>query len=326
MSENEGSPQKEQNAQIEAVIKFSQFLTSRYPQTDDMRNMSLEVNDGVHVQLPPLPDVLQTEPLLNYYLAGSLATTLLSRADTIDICEETTGSDITVSRTISNPPQSRAIFADFARPIGDIDYVTTDHYEALKKQAADSYGKVSDEEYRQSRKKFLWKGGGGPSFDEVPHEALPALKRSEGTLKIMCDPVAVYGAKKFARIEVGGQDIFIARPDTIITYKFLHALDSFNLKIDKFNTDFPKIFQAITGLYSEDELAAATHQALGDYEKALANVSTIFGKHHQPQLPAKMHKFAQQPLAPQLRSFMDKVVTYDHSHGHILGSTPLTAK
>lgn len=312
---------KKQEAQVESAVQFAKYLTTRYPQVDSMRKMTIEAGDGVHVELPELPDSLHVEPQLNYYIAGSLATTLLSRAGSIDLCEETQGSNITVTKSVVIPPETRAALAEFTRPIGDIDYVLTEHYRALQQVVQDSIGKVSNDEYQQGRAKYLWKGGGGPSFDELPKEALPALKKGEDSLKVMCDPVDMYGTKKFARINIEGHDYYIARPDTIIGYKILNMLQSYDKKPEKFNEDFARLHQAISGLYSEDEMVGLTHQVLAEYETAMARVSAVFDKPHEPQLPKMVKDLLAKPnLGAEARSFMSRIVAYDQNHGQILSS------
>lgn len=316
---------EKQKAQAESAVQFAKYLTTRYPQVDDMHKLTIEASDGVHLELPELPDSLEVEPQLNYYIAGSLATTLLSRAGSIDLCEETQGSSITVTRSVVNPPETRTALAEFARPIGDIDYVPTDHYQELKKAVQDSYGKVSDEEYQKGRSKYLWKGGGGPSFDELPKEALPAVNRGENSLKVMCDPVEMYGTKKFARINLEGHDYYIARPDTIIGYKMLHMLQSYDQKPEKFNIDFARLHKALLGLYSEDEMVGLTHQILAEYEARMARVSAVFDKLHEPKLPKMAQDLlAKLNLGAEARSFMSRVVAYDQDHGQLL-STPVVS-
>lgn len=308
-----------QTSQVESAVHFAKYLTDHYPQVDDMRRITVGVDEGIRVELPDLPEPIHPEPQLNYYIAGSLATTLLSRAESIDLCKETSGSDIIISQSIPNPSETRAALAEFARPIGDIDYVPTEHYYGLKKIVQDSYGKVSDTEYQEGRAQYLWKGGGGPSFDELPAEALPAIKKGEDSIKVMCDPLEVPGTKKFARINIEGQDYYVARPDTIVGYKILHMLQSYDQKPEKFNADFARLHKAITGLYSEDEMIGLTHQILSECEASMAEVSAVVNKSHEPKLPQLVQKLLARPdLSVESRAFIDKVVAYDQNHGQIL--------
>lgn len=314
--------------QVDASVEFARYLTTRYPQVDSIRKITVEIDDNVHVESPGLPEDIQVDPQLNYYLAGSLATALLSRAETIDLCEETNGSAIRVVRSVTNPEFTRTVLAEFARPIGDIDYVPTDHYKELQQQVQDSFGKVTSEKYQQDRAKYLWKGGGGPKFGEVPANAAAALKRGvdrADNYGVMCDPVETYGTKKFARIKIGEQNYYIARPDTIIGYKILHMLQSYDQKPDKFNTDFAKLLQAVNGLYTEDELVQLTHHILGEYEESLAKISDVFDKPHKPKLPKMTQDLlGNQNLGQEARSFLGKIIAYDQNNGQILGNQPST--
>lgn len=233
--------------QIDATIKFAEYLTQRYPQVDGGQ--------------------------LNYYFAGSLATTLLSQVNTIEICEETDGSNINVVKSLTVPDETKKSLTEFARPIGDIDYIPTQHYRDLQKEVQDLFGKVTSEEYQRGRSKLLWKGGGGPSFDEIPTDAVSALKRGENSLKVMCDPVETYGTKKFARINVNNQNYYVARPDVILGYKVLHMLQSYDLKSDKFNSDFPKLLDALKGLYSEEDLVSVGKQIISEYGESIERIS-----------------------------------------------------
>ena len=308
-----------QDEQIRAIINFADYLTSRYPQLDMMRVIQIGTNNDLPFDLPPLPDSLQIEPQLNYYLVGSLATTLLSRADIVELCAETADSDIKVESTITIPEQSRRLLAEFARPIGDIDYVPTAHYKRLRNRVVNSYGRVSNEEYQSLRAKYLWKGG-GLKFAEIPQDSRLAVKRGteqNDDFGIMCDPVETYGTKKFARITIGEKEYFIARPDTIIAYKVLHMLESFDQKPEKFNADFAKMYVALKGMYSNEQLLELTHSTLHEYEKNLAEASA----HHEPKLPTMISRLLDKNnLGEEARYFITDLVYYDKHHGNLLSS------
>lgn len=314
------SKTSEQREQVQAAVNFAKYLVNRYPQIDDSRKILYELDNGKIVPFD-LPDGMRpVQPPLNYYLAGSLATTLLAAAEKIDICQETTESDVVVADTVVVPPETRAILAQFARPIGDIDYVQTKHYWQLQRTVQHPVRKLTAEEYQQGRAKYLWKGGGGPRVGDLPANAVPAVKRAETHDGIMCDPVTMYGANKFARVNVEGQDFYIVRPDTIIAYKVLHALDGFNFKPDKFNSDFAKLHKAIKGMYLEEELVRLTHDVLSEREKSSASA-------YEPLLPGKIRDLlARDDLGEDIRTFIGNVLAYDKEHGQSLGEVaPATA-
>jgi hypothetical protein len=306
-----------QNPQVEAAVKFALYLTGKYPQVDLARTPLVEQNDGTTIELPALPDSVVSEPVLNYYLAGSLATALLSRADSIELAEATTGSNITITRVVNNTPESRAAFARFARPIGDIDFVQTANYIAHKRTLQQS---VPTSEQANERSKYLWKGGGGPTFDEVPANASLALQRSEGQFKIMCDPLETAGPLRFARIAVDGNFIYVARPDTIIGYKTLHMLQSFNQKPERFNEDFTLLHTALGELLTEEEMVESTHTILSEFEAGRVSQAERSSSSYEPGLPGFTDTLmSNDALSGDARSFMDKVIEYDQSRGQVLG-------
>jgi len=195
----------EQKEILESATKFAEYLTGRWPQVDTGRKPVIEVDDkGTTVELPELPEGIETEARMNYYLSGSLASMLLSRAERFTEMEEAQIPALAEARTREIPESARKILSSFARQIGDLDYVPTDHYKANPTR--------------------LKKGGGGPSFDEVPEAGRKVLKRGENQIKVMCDPVEAYGARRIAKVNVEGQDYYVARPDTILAYKVLHLL------------------------------------------------------------------------------------------------------
>ena len=258
----------EQKEILESATKFADYLTNRYPQVDNA--------EGI-------------EPQINYYLSGSLATMLLSQAETcIEVDEKLTESSI---REI--PESTQDVLASFSRQIGDLDYVPTVHYR--------------DNPMR------LKKGGGGPSFDEVPEEGLKALKRGENQFKIMCDPVDSYGVKRIAKIKVEDKDYYIARPDTMLAYKILHILQSYEQKPEKFNSDFGKLFGALGDMYTEEELEAITREILVNYENEMQNIYNQFNNTdtspaYQKQIPQYMQKvLSHEQISPEIRNILEKL-------------------
>lgn len=285
----------EQKEILESATKFAEYLTGRWPQVDTGRKPVVEIDDkGRTVELPELPEGIETETRMNYYLSGSLASMLLSRAERFTEMDETQIPALAEARTREIPESARKILASFARQIGDLDYVPTDHYKANPTR--------------------LKKGGGGPSFDEVPEEGRKVLKRGENQIKVMCDPVEAYGARRIARVNIEGQDYYVARPDTILAYKVLHLLQSYEQKPEKFNTDFGKLLGALREMYSEEELGQITQQVLTDYEDAMEGLHIRMndGKENPPAYERKVPKFIERVLAnpqvsPEIRTTLEKL-------------------
>lgn len=254
---------------LESVLKFTEYITEKWPQLEK-----------------------EGEKRINYYLSGSLATMLLSKADSF--------SEIKEDKTINtkNVPESvKIILKEFSRQIGDLDYVPFDHYKTNPTR--------------------LKKGGGGPSFDEVPKEAKKSLKQGENQIKVMCDPLESYGEKRLARIEIKGKDYFIARPDTIVSYKILHILQNYEKKPEKFNEDFSKIIKAISGLYPEKEIIETTVQILKDYEDAMEATHTRMNEifDNPTQYEKKLPKFIENVLlnektSPEIKDIIEKIKKY----------------
>lgn len=290
----------EQREILESAEKFAEYLTSLFPQVNG-KDTAVE-----------LPESTQTEPMMNYYLSGSLATMLLSRAAQFTEIDESQIPEVKDGRTRVIPESARLILSTFARPIGDLDYVPTDFYSGKKAHIQNSYGKISTEEYLQMRTKYLWKGG-GPKFEEIPEEARKCLKRGETQLSIMVDPVESYGARRVAKVVVSGKEYFVARPDTIFAYKVLHLLQGYEQKPDKFNADFGKLLSAMKEIYSEDELLQITTQILSDYENTMEASHRRF--HSDNQVKPDEHKipaFAKRILdnkdiTPEIRGVVERI-------------------
>lgn len=291
----EGEITLEQREILESATKFAEFLTGRWPQVDSGRKPVVEIDDqGTTVELPELPEGIETEPRMNYYLSGSLASMLLSRAKRFSEMDETQIPALTESRTREIPESARKILASFACQIGDLDYVPIDHYKANPVR--------------------LKKGGGGPSFDEVPEAGRKVLKRGENQIKVMCDPVEAYSARRIAKVNVEGGDYYVARPDTILAYKVLHLLQSYEQKPEKFNTDFSKLLGALKEMYSEEELGQITQQVLTDYEDAMEGLHIRLNedKENPPAYEKKIPKFIErvldnQQVSPEIRATLENL-------------------
>jgi hypothetical protein len=186
---------------------------------------------------------------LNYSLSGSLSAMLLAGADKFVELDENKIPEISEIGEKHMTPSARQSFAFFARQMGDLDYVPTLIY--------------------QQNPDRLRKGGGGPSFDEIPAAGRASLIQETGQIKIMCDPVQNYGSLKVARLVSQGNEYYITRPDAIFAYKVLHLLQSYEQKPEKFNNDFEHIAAAVKELYNRDALNSCTREVLNGYENTM---------------------------------------------------------
>lgn len=306
------------NNLVEPTIKLVEYLTTRYPQLDMENTIVIDTGKGDYITLPPLPEGMVVEPTLNYYFAGSLATILLSQAQEVHLFHDTTGSELDLDRTMQITPQASKLLEEFIRPIGDIDYVQTQHYFELKEVAS----RKSGEEYTQGRKKYLWKGG-GPKFDEIPQESLSSIRNVDRQIAVMVDPVEMFGPHKIAKVEVQGTEYFIVRPDAMVAYKFLNLLQSYDKKPERFNTDFPKLLLAISSFYSEDELLQIAHSTLAYVAQREERIAKQYDRPPISKLPDMLIKFIEAPdLNPVINDFINKLLVYDQSHGSILTNKP----
>ena len=313
IAENLATP--EQQAIVDSAVKFSKYLTSRWPQIDDGRRPIIEIDDqGTQVELPQLPPELQAIPKLNYYLSGSLATMLLSRAENFTELDPSDPESMKPIMTRVVPESARQILTTFARPIGDLDYVPTDSYKGKKSIANKMFNKVSAEKYKELRSRFLMKGGGGPAFSEIPDDAKACLHQPENGLFLMVDPIEAAGPKRLAKITVEGQDYFIPRPDTLLAYKVLHLLQNYSTKPEKFNADFSKLVNSLGQIYTPEELEGITREVLAEYEENMEAIHEMLNRDednppsYKSKIPSMIDKvLADERITPQIRVAVEKL-------------------
>lgn len=263
---------------------FAEYITQKYPQIND---------DGK----------------LNYYMSGSLAVMLLSQADSIDLLDSSQLPDISTRETRRLEEGLSEKLMNFTRPIGDFDYVETTAYKDAKKEIP-SYSD-DPEGYRRERKKFLFKGGGGPSIDELPDLAKDVLAEVKPGHKVMCDPVSTYGEDQVARVKIQDREYFISDPNQIFGYKVLHLMQSFGQKPEKFKKDFTVLHDALSELYTEEELIESAYAVLVGFEDSMAK--------YGPQASKQMKKLDQNPeFNSTVRSFFEKLKDYDRKNRNIM--------
>ncbi len=304
----------EQQEILNSVEQFAEYVVGRWPQVDENTRMIIPVDDhGTTVELPKIPDAMQSEPVMNYYLSGSLAVMLLARAESFTEMDEGCMPALREGTTHPVPERARRLLATFARPVGDLDYVPTDFYRAKQAHVQASYRRGEEDEYERARAQYLWKGGGGPSLKELPDGAKMCLKNSDQSM-VMCDPLQAYGAKRVAKIHLNSRDYYIARPDTIFSYKVLHLLQNYHNKPEKFNTDFGKLLAAMRELYTDDELIRITREVLSDFEYALEALHRELNEDRPNQpayeraIPVFMNRvFAHPDTTAQIRELLESI-------------------
>ena len=267
-----------------AAIAFASYVTEKYPQ-------------------------ISAEGRLNYYVCGSLAVMLLSQADSVDLLNSRQLPNISARETKKLDDIVLSKLGVFTRKIGDFDYVETDVY----KEAKGEIPSYSDdpEGYRRERRKFLFKGGGGPSIDELPELARKVLEIPDGMTKVMCDPVSTYSEDQVARVRIQDQEYFISDPSQIFGYKVLHLMQSFCKKPNKFKKDFTILHDALSQLYSEEELIESAYHVLIAFEDS----KTQDG----PQASKYMKELIQNPhFDSTVKSFFERFKNHDSKHRNIM--------
>jgi len=310
--EKEISP--EQKEILDSAVNFADYLTNKYPQIDDGTKRIIEIDEAGQILESPPINGAEPQQNINYCLSGSLATMLLSKADSFSEIKENRGNNLKEGEEKIIPEKTHHILSTFARPIGDVDFDQTDFYETKKSIIFKASGKIPAEKYRNLRSQYLYKGGSGPSFDEVPDNAQKCLNRGENQVKIMFDPVKTFEPKKIAKIKIKEKDYYITAPDNMLAYKVLHLLQSYHIKPEKFNDDFGKMLNAIKELYSEEDLEKNTVNILKASEKNSEDFHVRFNKDredvigYEKKIPGQIEKVLANPnLSKEVKSFIEKI-------------------
>jgi len=234
---------------------------------------------------------------LNYYIIGSLSVMLLLEAGKFEILDEKEIPKINVIGSKEIPQESIQHLKSFVRKIGDFDFVETDVYGEQKKAINQSYGKLPDEEYSQKRKQLLFKGVGGPQISELSEKARKVLKIGEGQLAVMYDPLETTTPHRVVRVKLNNQEVYVPDPRMILAYKVVHLGQSFENgnKTDKFVSDFDSMLNALTKMYSYEDLLQATYEAIFSYTPNFPNMT--FVPYHNSKFQGKLRKFYDELLS-----------------------------
>lgn len=282
----------------QGALAFAEYLTERdkWPQLVDRPVVYHgELGD---IMLPPPPGCMESYPVIAYYLAGSLATILLSESDdnVIEFLDPDKFPDIMIKETVVIPKEVTDRLKEFQRKMGDLDYVPLDHYR---------------QRLSQNR---LGKGGGGPSIEELPDIAKQSLRYDARTVKVMCDPVRPYGEHDVGIIQAGGREYLISSPKTIFAYKILHMLQKFGRVPEmapKLKRDFDILHSALLEMYSEQELIEAAYEAITGFEDALSK--------YGPKARGYMESIRSSPeYDSTVREFFEKLKEHDSQHSAIM--------
>lgn len=307
------SNEEQSNTQTESAIKLADHISSKFPQE---RNFTLVLDDNLQVETPPMPEGIKGPKKVDYVIAGSLATMILSQTSEFTELDTSKPPYYSEGKVITIPEKAHMLFSEFARPVGDFDYIPSKDY--LKR-------KLSDKDFTS----YLGNGGGSLPLSEMPPEVLKAVKVEDyQTLEgssFSVDPLQSLLPEKIIKARINGKDYFLPSPETMVSYKVLNMLESYapatSEKKGKFNKDFPRLLEAIESIYSEEDLIETTRELLVIYDDAMKDVYRAYHQEEDPDLSnyqSKMPEMVsvllrQEDLSAQTREFLNKLVAYDDS-------------
>jgi len=238
----------EQRKIAEAAVVFADYVTTKWPQSEDGTTIQIEGDEGgPKIDLPDLPLGMR-EKHLNYYFVGSLAMMLLSKAESAASMDESVSPKIREKLSAPMSERAKEIYTSLARPIGDLDFIATGH---SKNPAVDV---------------------AGLSYSEIPEQAQVAVKLQSGQKKMEMDQAMIYGEDSFVRITAEGKDYYVASPVSMVGYKALHAIEKFDVNPAKITADFKKLFDAAREMYSMDALVDSARKIFQNYEGRVSRV------------------------------------------------------
>lgn len=138
---------------------------------------------------------------------------------------------------------------------------------------------------------------GGPKIAELSEEARKVLNIGENQLSVMCDPLGTTTPHRVVRIKLNNQEVYVPDPRMMLAYKVVHLGQSFENgnKTDKFVSDFDSMLNALSKMYSHEELLQATHEAIFSYTPNSPN--SIFVPYHNPKFQGTLRRFYEEVLS-----------------------------
>ncbi len=252
-----------------ASVDLASAITDQYPQTDEQGQ-------------------------LGYAIAGSLAVMLLAQARSFEELDASQIPMIVPTRQVEIPEDASTRLKMFARHLGDFDYVQTDNYKHKKDDVQKIDYKTDPEGYRVGRARYLWKGG--TNLDRLSDEARDLMQLSEGH-KLFSEAVGSFVDSKAVRLDVNGKEIYIVDPRTILAFKTVHLLESFDTtsKPEKYVADLTILRESLGQVYADEELLQSTHDMLLDYGRRSANGLEV--PYHNPGFTAELREFVDRAVA-----------------------------
>lgn len=242
----ETRPNVEKERMLQSAEQLALEIVNQWPQVSDKGNVQ-------------------------YYFAGSLSTMLIARAGKIRHLDDQQFPRPVATGEQELPEEAKVALTEFARQIGDLDFVKTD---------------VPDDPWIDRMKK----GGGGPVFDELSAEARVVCDE-DGQDKMMCDPVQAVVRHSAVAVEFDGREVYCSSPAATLAYKFTHLGQSFGSanKSERFVSDTQSLLEAFPYITDMDEAANMTREVIRAYNAS--NPSNVVIPYYHPDATREMIDF-----------------------------------
>jgi hypothetical protein len=244
------------------------------------------------------PQIDSSTGNLNYYIAGSLSPILLSQVNNFTELDSEKFPQIKESSNRTISPKAKSILTSFVRKIGDLDYIPLG--------------------YSKNTPKLLKISSKDTNFEGIPPEGQIGLIKSKDQIKLICDPVEVYGSDEIAKISINNQDFYINRPDNLYAYKLLNLLENYPFNPSKFNRDFPILHQAFLEIYTRDELLKTTNKVLNEFEADMERFSkrshNLISSNIPPLLPTYIKRALNHPdCSTEIRQVLLELESFEEA-------------
>lgn len=225
----------EQKTLLSGAAALATIITEQYPQVDEKGQ-------------------------INYAFAGSMSVMLLSQADRLEIFDQAALPSLTHPANREIPAHSKTILQNFARRMGDIDFLRSKPYSKGINQLGALGRRVGYDspDYIAERTKYFGIDyiDTSKASDEVrnayEHEPRHATKT---------DPSELSYNQGIARVYIGENTFYILDPLDIIGYKADNVLESLDHidKDKKYAGDLGILIAGLEGMYGRTALVEAAH-------------------------------------------------------------------
>jgi len=211
---------------LTGAVIVAKTVTDQYPQVDE-------------------------EGHLGYYFAGSLATMLLSQAESIEPLDTSVLPSVSPTAHIPVSAEAATALQAMARPIGDIDIALLSEYSEQAIANTPQYDPANPEPYRNAQEKWITNG----IKATFPESTKAVIKSAQADSTESRNP---------ARVVVGGQEFYIPDPLAVLEHKAIHLINGYTSYADKRKLvdDFAALAEGLSLIYPPEELERTVHDAL----------------------------------------------------------------